>query len=331
MPSVFYDFGMMGEIPQLTRDRILQIFYGIANKDAQQIITALVEVGAIVPQGDMGPIRRAVQGNVLVGFKRDGYFLDNLNSRPAREQTVAAIGEDLYSISEDQPFRFPAAFTFVLRAFSTLEGICKSLDPAFQFSEVAAPFAQEIVRDAAKGAQVPGAVSLTNYKPKRLPAGASAGAGVSILTSILNLLNGPQGGINTDPQAWSDAAATVRSEGLSLVGTSLTVPGRVEKIEETLGKLERGDLAIRARSVETERLLKQVRQLLMATNLSLLAGAGGIGASFLYNAGNVPAASAAGAAAGAAGLGVAWTLYRAFNDPLSRMQRRAARMDKRGL
>jgi hypothetical protein len=32
-----------------------------------------------------------------------------------------AIGEDLFAIALDQPFRFPATFTFVLRAFSTLE------------------------------------------------------------------------------------------------------------------------------------------------------------------------------------------------------------------
>jgi hypothetical protein len=34
---------------------------------------------------------------------------------------LQAIGEDLFAIALDQPFRFPATFTFVLRAFSTLE------------------------------------------------------------------------------------------------------------------------------------------------------------------------------------------------------------------
>ena len=30
--------------------------------------------------------------------------------------------QDLFAIATDQPFRFPSTFTFVLRAFSTLEG-----------------------------------------------------------------------------------------------------------------------------------------------------------------------------------------------------------------
>jgi predicted unusual protein kinase regulating ubiquinone biosynthesis (AarF/ABC1/UbiB family) len=41
--------------------------------------------------------------------------------------------------------RFPATFTFVLRAFSTLEGIGKSLNPDFKFVEVATPYAQELL------------------------------------------------------------------------------------------------------------------------------------------------------------------------------------------
>ena len=46
----------------------------------------------------------------------------------------------------DQPFRFPATFTFVLRAFSTLEGIGKTLNPSYKFSEVATPYAQELLQ-----------------------------------------------------------------------------------------------------------------------------------------------------------------------------------------
>jgi predicted unusual protein kinase regulating ubiquinone biosynthesis (AarF/ABC1/UbiB family) len=46
----------------------------------------------------------------------------------------------------DQPFRFPATFTFVLRAFSTLEGIGKTLNPSYNFSEVATPYAQELLQ-----------------------------------------------------------------------------------------------------------------------------------------------------------------------------------------
>ena len=51
----------------------------------------------------------------------------------------------MFAVAVDQPFRFPAAFTFVMRAFTTLEGLGKALDPSFQFVTVAQPYAQEIL------------------------------------------------------------------------------------------------------------------------------------------------------------------------------------------
>ena len=63
-----------------------------------------------------------------------------------QKETLSAIGEDLFTLAVDQPFRFPAAFTFVLRAFTTLEGIGRSLDPSFQFSEVAKPYATDLLQ-----------------------------------------------------------------------------------------------------------------------------------------------------------------------------------------
>ena len=58
---------------------------------------------------------------------------------------MGAIGEDVFALALDQPFRFPAAFTFVLRAFTTLEGVGKSLDPKYRFADVATPFAQQLI------------------------------------------------------------------------------------------------------------------------------------------------------------------------------------------
>lgn len=41
--------------------------------------------------------------------------------------------------------RFPATFTFVVRSFTVLDGIGKSLDPRFDISEIAAPYARELL------------------------------------------------------------------------------------------------------------------------------------------------------------------------------------------
>jgi len=119
---IFYDFGMMGKIKTGVREQLMKTLFGIAQKDAQQVMTSLVELGALAPVDDMGPVRRSIQ-----------YMLDHFMDKPFENQSVAAISDDLYEIAYNQPFRFPATFTFVMRAFSTLEGVGKGLDPEFNF------------------------------------------------------------------------------------------------------------------------------------------------------------------------------------------------------
>jgi predicted unusual protein kinase regulating ubiquinone biosynthesis (AarF/ABC1/UbiB family) len=192
---IFYDFGMMGQIKSGVREQLMNTLFGIAQKDANQVVISLVELGAIAPVDDMGPVRRSIQ-----------YMLDHFMDKPFENQSVSAISDDLYEIAYNQPFRFPATFTFVMRAFSTLEGVGKGLDPEFNFMEVAKPFAMQI---------------MTN------------GNGSADGNSFLNEL-GRQ-------------AAQVGS----------TAFGLPRRLEYTLDKLEQGDLRLRVRSIETERLLRR--------------------------------------------------------------------------
>ena len=49
----------------------------------------------------------------------------------------------------DKPFRFPATFTFVVRSFSVLDGIGKSLSPRFDITEISAPYARGLLLEGA--------------------------------------------------------------------------------------------------------------------------------------------------------------------------------------
>ena len=131
---IFYDFGMMGQVPKATREGLMDTFFGIAQKDAEQVMNSLVALGALTQSDDMGPVRRSIQ-----------FMLDNFMDKPFENQSVSEISDDLYEVAYDQPFRFPATFTFVMRAFSTLEGVGKGLDPEFNFMEVAKPFAMQLM------------------------------------------------------------------------------------------------------------------------------------------------------------------------------------------
>ncbi|CAM0950765.1 unnamed protein product [Alopecurus aequalis] len=189
---IYYDFGMMGEIKSFTRDRLLGLFYAVYEKDANKVIKALIDLEALQPTGDLSPVRRSVQ-----------FFLDNLLSQsPDQQQTLAAIGEDLFAIAQDQPFRFPSTFTFVIRAFSTLEGIGYILDPDFSFVKVAAPYAQELL----------------DLKTRR--------------------------------RAGPELVQEIRKQANDARDSTISMPYRIQRIEDFVGQLESGDLKLRVRVLE---------------------------------------------------------------------------------
>jgi predicted unusual protein kinase regulating ubiquinone biosynthesis (AarF/ABC1/UbiB family) len=158
-------------------------------------------MGVLVPTGDLTAVRRTAQ-----------FFLDSFESRlqaqkeeraaigaeaysaefkpqrtkdektTRRKQILSTIGEDLLSVSKDQPFRFPATFTFVVRAFSVLDGIGKGLDAKFDISEIARPYARELLLEAQAVALPPQLVARQRDLARRADAQARA---------IVNLFKGP--------------------------------------------------------------------------------------------------------------------------------------------
>ncbi|KAL8473670.1 hypothetical protein ACS0TY_030497 [Phlomoides rotata] len=225
---IFYDFGMMGSISPNIREGLLEVFYGVYEKDAEKVLQAMFQMGVLVPTGDMTAVRRTAQfflnsfeerlvaqrkerelaKEEELGFKKP---LSKEEQVEKKKQRLAAIGEDLLSIAADQPFRFPATFTFVVRAFSVLDGIGKGLDPRFDITEIAKPYALELLKFREAGAEV----ILKDFR-KRWDRQSSA---------VFNLFR----------QA-----------------------DRVEKLAEIIQRLEQGDLKLRVRTLESERAFQRV-------------------------------------------------------------------------
>ncbi|WP_413467340.1 ABC1 kinase family protein [Pleurocapsa sp. FMAR1] len=203
---IFYDFGMMGQIESNIREGLMDTLVGIAQKNSKMVVNSLINLGALVPTGDMTSVRRSIQ-----------FMLDNFMDKPFEEQSVDAISEDLYDIAYGQPFRFPATFTFVMRAFSTLEGVGKGLDPEFNFMEVAQPYAMKL---------------MTNT---------------------------------------SSNGSTIFDElGRQAAQVGTTALGLPRRIDDTIDKLERGDLRVRVRSIESERVIRRLSAVQLATNYTVL-------------------------------------------------------------
>merc|ERR1712178_525232 len=99
---------MMGSIPGDVRGGLSTLFYGVYQNNPDACLTALVDMGVLVPGGDITALRRTAR-----------FFLDSFKSRlidqrkAKKKEILSSIGEDLLVVGRDQPFRFPAEFTFV--------------------------------------------------------------------------------------------------------------------------------------------------------------------------------------------------------------------------
>ncbi|KAE8660533.1 hypothetical protein F3Y22_tig00116951pilonHSYRG00347 [Hibiscus syriacus] len=140
-------------------------------------------------------------------------FMNNMGLGMLADQVMQFLdlGEDLLTIAADQPFRFPATFTFVVRSFSVLDGIGKGLDPLFNIIEIAKPYALELLRFREAGVEV----ALKDFRKTW----------------------------DRQPRAF-----------YNLFGQA----DRVEKVAETIQRLEQGDLKLRVQTLEAERAFQRV-------------------------------------------------------------------------
>ncbi|KAL2339447.1 hypothetical protein Fmac_007387 [Flemingia macrophylla] len=259
---IFYDFGMMGSISSNIREGLLEAFYGVYEKNPDKVLQAMIQMGVLVPTGDMTAVRRTAQfflnsfeerlaaqrlereeATTELGFKKP---LSKEEKIKKKKQRLAAIGEDLLSIAADQPFRFPATFTFVVRAFSVLDGIGKGLDPRFDITEIAKPYALELLRFREAGVEV----VLKDFR-KRWDRQSQA---------FYNLFR----------QA-----------------------DRVDKLADVIQRLEQGDLKLRVRTLESERAFQRVAAVQKTIGNAVAAGSLINLATILYlNSIRVPAIAA---------------------------------------
>ncbi|KAL7614862.1 protein ACTIVITY OF BC1 COMPLEX KINASE 8, chloroplastic [Lactuca sativa] len=224
---IFYDFGMMGSISPNIREGLLEVFYGVYEKDPNKVLQAMVQMGVLVPTGDMTAVRRTALfflnsfeerlvaqrkerelATQELGFKQQ---LSKEEKIEKKKQRLAAIGEDLLAIAADQPFRFPATFTFVVRAFSVLDGIGKGLDPRFDITEIAKPYALELLRFREAGVEV----VIKDFKNR-----------------------------------WERQSQAFYN--------LFRQADRVEKLAQVIERLEQGDLKLRVRALESERSFQRV-------------------------------------------------------------------------
>jgi predicted unusual protein kinase regulating ubiquinone biosynthesis (AarF/ABC1/UbiB family) len=129
---VFYDFGMTGRLGQRTREQLMEFYVGLATDDVDRVMDAFVAMGALDPAADRDVMREAFD-IVIEQFRGEDI------SDYRIEQLVGQFETQLYEF----PMRLPQDLALVVRVTTVLEGVCRTLDPDFDFIEIITDYVME--------------------------------------------------------------------------------------------------------------------------------------------------------------------------------------------
>jgi len=147
---VFYDFGMVDtlapEVQKGLRNAAFALFGGKSDPSAAELREAAAQLVEGVQQ--MGFVDSAADQMALqkVGVFAIKNFKDSAAGR-ATEDVTEKVGGELQGMVDDGVIQFPSIFTFVGRAFASVDGLGRGLDPEYDFRKMVEPYVGEIISE----------------------------------------------------------------------------------------------------------------------------------------------------------------------------------------
>jgi len=151
---IYYDFGMMDDFGRATRKGFINFLFAFYENVPREACNALEDLGILRGGPDVDRIAVERVGKDFMDryqetLKKGGKYDNQLTEEEKRKANASRrrqLGEEFLTMNSDVPFIFPPTWTFVFRAFMSLDGIGKSLDEKnFDMTRIAKPYLKELI------------------------------------------------------------------------------------------------------------------------------------------------------------------------------------------
>ncbi|KAF1691304.1 2-polyprenylphenol 6-hydroxylase [Pseudoxanthomonas jiangsuensis] len=130
------DFGMVGRVSAQRRYQIVQLLHGLVERESGAVADVLLEWGEGEGEVDESRLHADI-----------GAFVDQYRGVPLKDLRMGAMLTDVTTILRDHGLGLPPDLALMVKAFLTLEGMGRQLDPDFDMAGAARPYVERVLLD----------------------------------------------------------------------------------------------------------------------------------------------------------------------------------------
>jgi ubiquinone biosynthesis protein len=148
----FIDFGMVGRLSQRRREELLQLLLGLVERQPQTVADVLLDWTGDEHSVNLSLLELEIEA-----------FVDQYHGTPLAELNLGQMFLDVTAILREHHLSLPSDLALLIKAFISLEGMGRGLDPGFHMATQATRILGQVVRDGYQ----PQALALRGWKTLR--------------------------------------------------------------------------------------------------------------------------------------------------------------------
>ncbi len=154
------DFGMVGQLSRRRREELLALLLGLVEKRPQAVADVLIDWAGDHHHGtDLGALEDEIEA-----------FVDQYHGTPLAQLHLGQMLADVTTILREHKLALPGDLALLIKAFISLEGMGRALDPGFHMATEAQP----LLRAAVRARYQPQALAARGWEALREGAGTLA-------------------------------------------------------------------------------------------------------------------------------------------------------------